>query len=379
MRAAGIVAALLLAARPVAAQAAGADAAVFRVVAGQVLRITAQDTVPAARAMVVLHRIGRDRQGPLDSAVTDAAGRFRFRFPFDSTALHILTSAHHGVQYFSEPVHTASGRPDTSLVFAVHDTSSRQGVSFAARHIVLSAPAEDGARNVVELVAISNVGPLTRVPAAPGGISWEWAVPGGAVALAVAEGDLPPGAVALEDGRIVVRAPLPPGLREITVEYFLPPGTPVARFPFDAEVPAVNLLVEEPEAEITAPGLAPADSITVIEARTFRRWNGAVGPGAVLVVRLPVPGRWGRVAIAGLIAIVALALAWATMRVLRTPAPAAAMRASPDAILDEIVRVDALRAAAGAHDPAEAARLDARRAELKARLAAALARPDGAA
>ncbi|HEX6645388.1 MAG TPA: hypothetical protein VF037_11975 [Gemmatimonadales bacterium] len=378
-RAAALAAALLAAARPAGAQDAAPPAAGAQVVAGTVLRITARDTVPAAGATVVLHRIGRDRQGPLDSTVTDPGGRFRFRYPADSASLHILTSRHHGIQYFSEPVHSASGRPDTTLVLAVHDTSSRQPVSLAARHIVLSAPAQDGTRNVVELVAVTNAGPLTRVPDGPAGAAWTWPVPAGAVALAVAEGELPEGAVTLEGDRIAVRAPLPPGLREITVEYVLPPGIAEARFPFDSGAASVNLLVEEADADVTAPGLAPADSVTVIEARSFRRWTGAVAPGGVLVARVPVPGRWGRVAVVVLVVLVAFVLAWVTMRVLRRPLSAPVAAGSPDAILDEIVRVDAMRAAVGEGDPAEAARLEARRAELKARLAAALARPGGVA
>src|SRR5690606_16162042 len=106
---------------------------------------------PAAGADVLLPRTGRHRQAPLDSLRPDRLGRFRSPFPADTTALYLLTSRHHGVQYFSDPVHTNPERPDTGIVLAVHDTASSAPLTLEARHIVISAPEVDGSRNAVEL------------------------------------------------------------------------------------------------------------------------------------------------------------------------------------------------------------------------------------
>lgn len=327
---------------------------------------------------MVLHRIGRDRQGPLDSMMTDAAGRFRFVVPADTAALHLLTSRHDGVQYFSEPVHANPERPDTALVLAVHDTSSSQPVELAARSIVVSAPAADGTRSVVELLALRNGGPLTRVPADTGSATWGWRIPRDVVGFAADEGELSAGAIELRGDSVLVRAALPPGLREITIEYHLPATRDDVRFMFDAAAGSVNLLVEEPEAKLSLPdGLVP-DSATVIEERRFRRWAGTVRAGEAISASVPVPGRWGGGALAALVALVVLALAAGAAVAFRggRRAPMAAVgEPGADALIEAIARLDAARLAAGALDAEAERRYAGERAALKARLERALARP----
>ena len=342
------------------------------------MRITATDTVPATGAVVVLHRIGRDRQGPLDSMVTDAGGRFLFRVRADTAALHLLTCRHHGVQYFSDPVHTNPDRPDTALVFAVHDTSSAQPVELAARSMVVSAPAADGTRNVVELLALRNGGPLTRVPADTGTAAWSWRIPRDVLGFAADEGELSAGAIELRGDSVLVRAALPPGLREITIEYHLPATRGDVRFMFDAAAASVNLLVEEPEARLALPdGMVP-DSATVIEDRRFRRWAGAVRAGETISASLPVPGRWGGGALTALIGLVVLALAAGAAVAFRGSrhAPIAALKEpGTDALIEAIARLDAARLAARPLDADAERRYAGERAALKARLERALARP----
>ena len=88
------------------------------------IRVGAGDSIPAAGIRVVLHYIGRQRREPADSMVTDPRGRFRFRYPADTTALHILTARYAGIQYFADPLGSNPTRPDTNVTLLVHDTSS---------------------------------------------------------------------------------------------------------------------------------------------------------------------------------------------------------------------------------------------------------------
>lgn len=361
----------LLASAPLAAQERSL------VAAGRVVRISATDTMPADAATVVLHRIGRDRQAPIDSTRTDISGRFGFRFAADTTALYLLTSRHDGIQYFSAPVHTNPDRPDTALVLAVHDTSSRQPVWLAGRSIVVSAPGADGTRNVVEVLALRNDGPLTRVPSDTIAPAWAWRIPREVAGFAADEGELSAGAVALHGDTVVVRAAIPPGLREVTVEYFLPAGRDEARFAFDDTAESVNLLVEESGASLTLPeGLVP-DSATVIEERRFRRWSGTVASGEAIVASLPVAGRWGGSVVGLMIAALAMALVAGALRAFRHTAgtrPPAPDTAGTDALIEAIARLDAAHAASGPHDAETEQRHAERRAALKEELARALAR-----
>src|SRR5215470_1271625 len=91
---------------------------------GRVVRTVGADSVAVAHARVLLHRIGRSAQGPIDSVTTDAAGRFRFRFTPDTSAVFLASSRFQGIEYFSPAVRQASATPDTTLRIVVSDTSS---------------------------------------------------------------------------------------------------------------------------------------------------------------------------------------------------------------------------------------------------------------
>ena len=81
--------------------------------AGRVAREQGGDTIPVPAARVVLHRVGRDQQGPIDSLVTGADGRFRFRYLADTAAVFLLSSGYAGIEYFSTPLHLDPNAPDT--------------------------------------------------------------------------------------------------------------------------------------------------------------------------------------------------------------------------------------------------------------------------
>lgn len=344
--------------------------------AGRVVRITASDSLPASGVRVVLHRIGREMQGPLDSVVTDDAGRFGFRFQPDTTVLYILTARHAGIQYFSDPVHTNPERPDTAIIMGVHDTSSTAPVSLEARHIVLGAPAEDGTRTVVELLALRNDGPLTRVPRDSVAASWSARIPPQAIGFAVGAGDLAAGAAGRSGDSVVVVAPLSPGERQITLQYLLPANLERAVFPFDEMVESVTLLVEEDDAVVDGAALTMGDSVTVIQGRPFRRWSGSLAAGAALRVELPHAeqlGYWALIALVGLLSVV---LAVGALRVfVRRTAPVPAQGGAAALVLDELARLDARYAGRQAATSPDAWReYEMRRALLKQELAAALAR-----
>src|SRR5919112_5474935 len=91
------------------------------------------DSAPLIGARVLLHRVGRDIQGPVDSTRADDRGRFRFRFRPDTSALYLLSVRYGGIEYFSTPVHTNPGRPDTAIRLVACDTSSTAPVAVEAR------------------------------------------------------------------------------------------------------------------------------------------------------------------------------------------------------------------------------------------------------
>lgn len=349
---------------------------------GQVVR--GPDAEPMAGTTVVLHHVGREEQGPLDTMRTDAAGRFRFRFAADTASLYIVTARYQGIEYFSNPIATNPARQD-SIVLQVFDTSSTQPVHTEARHIVIARPGDDGTRTVVELLVLNNPGEVTRVARDSLGSTWHALIPEQAVGFSAEDGELSAGAIDRNMDSVLVLAPLAPGERQVTIQYHLPADAGRLEYRFDETDNGVNVLVEEPDATVSGGSLALTDSVSVIQGRPFRHFNGVVDSGDVVVVTVPTPFRLGSGWLAGLIALVGAALLAGLVRVFRRPGPVAdgggaESVESVDGMLRRLAQLDdeleALPADAAGDSALSAKRtaLSAQRSALKAELAALLAR-----
>ena len=329
--------------------------------------------MPVPLARVVLHRVGRNEQGPVDSTLADARGRFAFRFLADTTAIYLLSARHDGVTYFASPVHTNPERPDTAIQLVVADTSSRGRVTIAARHIVISAPDEHDARAVVEVIILHNDGPAALVAADSTRPTVAVRVPGAATGVTPGEGDFSAAAVRRVGDSVGIFGPVAPGDKQLVIQYALPGDIGRAGFAFDQPVPLVNLMLEEKAARVLGGLVAQPDSET-IQGRGFSRWQGPMGAGSVLVVRLPRTLRLGGSALAVLVAALALALAGVSWRVFR-PAPRTVPADTAATLVDAIARLDAQHATrTPPPDAADQAAYDAERDRLKTRLLSELAR-----
>ena len=339
--------------------------------AGRVLLPHARDTVTVAGTRVLLHRVGRDAQGAIDSTLTDASGRFRFSFRPDTTALYLLSASHGGIEYFSPPVHTNPARPDTAMVVMVFDTSSRAPVRVEARHIVVPRPGEDGGRAVLDLIVLRNDGIVARVAPDSAHPAWTGLLPAGIGEVEVGESDISPDAVVQRGDSVLVLAPLAPGDKQLSLEYPIPAGRANLSFPVGPDTVTLNVLIEEPEVRVSGGALVMADS-QIIQGRSFHRWTGRMPGGGTVSLTLPHRGS-GRSALIALVGTLALVLALAGWRLLargrRTAAPVEA-----DVLLDRLAALDARYAGREAAGGAEEwARYQAERARLKAEAERALA------
>jgi len=349
---------------------------------GQVVRVSGTDTLPVAGVRVVLHRIGQDRQGPVDSVVTSVSGRFRFHFPADTAALHILSARHSGIEYFSTPISAAASAPDTALQILVADTASDAPLVVAQRHLVIPVPDRSGRRHVVDLVLLANRGTRTRVAATPEGAVWEIPTPPGATGVhATPESDVSQDALEVREGSIRVLAPIAPGEKQLLIEYDLGPRPGEVTVPLTGPIDTLTLLLEESSVELSGLTLTAGEE-EPIEGRTFRRWAGAVGPdGATLTLRFRdgLSARaWMLLLVGGTILFFA-ALAVALIR-RRHPAVASAPGARPPRrtveLLDRMADLDAEYAGREATvSPERWAGYQAERALLKREVEARLAAP----
>lgn len=350
------------------------------------LRTAGRDSVPLPRARVILHRLGRGAQGPVDSVLADRSGRFRFRFRPDTSAVYLLSARYAGIEYFSPPVHLNPERPDTLLAIVVSDTSSRAPVELAGRHLVIGSPRRDGSRPALELLVLRNRSDRTRVAPDSTTPTWTVSLPPGSLGLEVQPGDYSADAVVRRGDRLALMGAVAPGDKQIVVEYLLPAGLESLEVPMEQGAETVNVLVADRDARVEGPGLAPADSQR-IEGRTYRHWSGAVPAGSTIRIRLsragPVPSWVLPALVAALAAALLGAAGGAALRgraARPSPAPAAAPAPIPgpgaDALITRLAELDLRYAGRRAEvAPEEWAGYEAERARLKAELAAALAGP----
>jgi hypothetical protein len=320
---------------------------------------------------VVLHRVGQDTQGPLDSTRSDRRGRFHFSFRPDSGAFYLLSAEHAGIEYFSQPVPTNPGRPDTSIRILVYDTSSGAPVSLEARHLVVTRPAADGSRSVLDLMVLRNDSRFTRIASDSTRPTWSGPLPQGTIGLDVAESDFSRDALARRDDSVIVIAPFAPGEKQLTVQYLIPSNRSSIELPFARSGAAINVLAEETGVRVSGSGVALADS-QVLQGRSFRRWTGVAQPGAMVQILLPgtrSTPTWILVSLVGALLVVLAGAGW---RLLRGRAAPTSSRCGE--LLDAIAALDVRYRGREGDTPAEewSAYL-AERARIKAQLETSLA------
>lgn len=260
-------------------------------VLAQTVRVTGTvitaDSTPVPAARVVLHRIATAVQGPLDSTRADRGGRFGFGFRPDTAAFYLLSTRHSGIEYFSPPLSTNPGRPDTAVRIVVYDTSSNALVTVEARHLVVTRPGEDGSRGALDLIVLQNAGQRTRVASDTLYPSITLPLPVGTSGLQVGESEVSAESVHRTGDSLMITAPIAPGEKQITVQYQVPAGRSTLELPVQGRGQKINVLLEETGARVSGAGMTFADS-QVIQGRSFRRWTGV--PPAAGTIRISLPG-----------------------------------------------------------------------------------------
>ena len=376
---------------PVVASAQGgaqSTSRATRIVEGRVMRPHAndQDPLPVPSIMVTLHQVTRAGGHPLDSMRTDRDGRFSFHYPApaDSTAIHFVSVGYAGITYFSAPLRNPIVRGDDADM-TVFDTTSRPvTITQRGRHIVVSAAGANGSRQVIEVFELSNDTSMTRI-AAPNGSTWSGGLPAGATGFNVGEGDISADAVTARDGRVDVEAPIAPGLKQLSFSYDLPAKSFPLSIPAEHHTDVLEVLIEDSLGTASGAGLQEVDPVNV-DGRHFRRFTARdVAPSSVARVVIATPSRISR---GGFIAIVALALGAAMLVALarttwrgRRAAAVAGYEPpwarDPDALARRIATLDAEFERSGSPTPEARETYELKRADLKARLADAIARRGG--
>lgn len=328
-------------------------------VAGRVVRVVAGDTVAAVGAVVVLHGVTPSVQGAVDSVRSGADGRFRLRAPADTTAILLVSARWGGIEYFSLPLDRDPTVATDAVQVVVADTSAAAPVALLSRHLVIGAPAADGTRNAVDLFILANGGTLTRVAPDSQTPTWRVVLPANVANVVIGESDFAEDAMHLHGDTLELSAAIPPGQRQIIVNYQVPPATRRVVIPFGDAAPLANILLEEDDAEVVGV-LVRTDTVSV-DGRRYTRWSGGVVAGSSVELMFGAAGRlpgWVVEAVAGSFAIALIVITLLSARATRNTAlgttPVAAMATPVDGLLDAIARLDAEYAGREAESAPEA-------------------------
>ncbi|HEX9755150.1 MAG TPA: hypothetical protein VGA42_05555 [Gemmatimonadales bacterium] len=342
------------------------------------------------KARIVLHRLGRQAQGPLDSARTGLDGRFRFWYRPDSQSVYLLSARHAGIEHFSEPI-VAGSAPRTDVMVVVSDTSSTAPVTLAGRFLLVSAPAGDSIRTVIDVLVLENASGATRVQGDSLSPTWTLGrVP--AVRARIEDGtEFSPEAIAFRNDSLFLYAPVSPGRRQIVVAYEMPLDAAELRIPVEVPADTVTVLAEEPALRIGAPGLRETRPAQ-IEQRAVRQWTGSARAGDVITLEFDRPVANPRWALVALVSLTAAALVLGLVgwwqwggasrpsRLSRPSRPARPSRPSRparfpvDDLVDQVARLDlAYRGRRSEVSPEDWTDYESRRRALVARLTTALA------
>jgi hypothetical protein len=354
-----------------------------RRVDGRVTTGAREGMTPVRGQWVVLHRVGHDRAGPIDSVRTGVDGKYHFSYKTsgDSTALYFVSATYGGVAYFTSPLHNAVVSGDDAALTVFDTTSGPVAIRVAGRHLVVGSPNANGNRPVGEVYDLENDSTVTAIARDGKQPVWSTRIPAQAVNFELnSRGDLTKDAITRSGSTLGVLVPISPGIRQIAFTYELPQkGFPLT-VPLERETGVFELLVQEPNARVTGIPIRET-AAQAVEGRTFRRFL-AQDLAASAVVRVDVPRVIGaareKVYIGvgtAMLAAMAAALVLTARRAFagqRRVAAQPVVESKSDTLLRAIAALDE-EFDRGPRDAAARAAYEARREELKRQLSELLA------
>jgi hypothetical protein len=347
-------------------------------VSGRVAIPGADKELPVAGLMVTLHRVGPDTSGAVDSVRTDAQGRYAIRYHRVGAddAIYFAAAIYRGIAYFSAPLRSArvSGEEGEITVF---DTTSRPvELHIRGHHLVVGSPRPNGMRDIVEVWELSNDTTVTVIGRDSLAPIWSAPLPRGAMNVSGGQGDVAVDALVTRGERVTLRAAFGPGVKQISYSYSVAPKSFPLVVPIEHPTSILEVLLEEPTAQVTGGALKSMAAATT-QGRTFKRFLGQdVAVGNSLRVTVPAASAITReyVLIAlgvGIALVMAGALARALMRRGDRGGAALAAPRVTDALVASIALLDARRERGDSSLSEEA--YSTERSALKSQLSDALA------
>jgi len=248
---------------------------------------------PVNDTWVVLHRVGPDSSGPVDSVRSDSRGRYSFKYlrTGSQDAIYFVAASYAGIAYFTPPLPEGRVSGEDGEIAVFDTTSGPIPTSLRGHHVVVSAVDENARRSVMEVYDLSNDTSVTRVASgdSPENATWRAHLTPGASDFRVSQGDISAAAVTFVNGTVNVFAPIAPGIKQLSFSYSLPARAFPLKLPLEKATGVYEIMIEEQAGSVTGPHLKEVDPVTV-EQRNFRRFLASDMPeNSVAVIDLPAP------------------------------------------------------------------------------------------
>lgn len=355
-----------------------------RSVEGRVVRPGAEAFEPVNGTWVTLHRVGRDRAGPLDSVRTTAEGAYRFAYQLTGApdAIYFVSASYAGIAYFSSALAQSEVTGQDAEIQVFDTTSAGIALTVRGRHIILSASTGGTRRGIIEVFEITNDSSRTLIGRTDKTPTFRVRIPPGAQDFKVAQGDVPADAVTNVEGEVLVQMPFAPGLKRLSFSYSVDADAFPLKVPVQFATGVLEVLAEDPQATVNAPRVAETAPAS-IDGRNFRRFLGNDVPASgVLEMGLPGSGQAQKtrivvalIAAIGLAMLLSLARAFGRRTSVRggtVAESAAAADREAERLARQIADLDAKFERARDPGDAERAAYEAERTRLKSALTTAL-------
>ncbi|HET7565454.1 MAG TPA: hypothetical protein VFJ96_10690, partial [Gemmatimonadaceae bacterium] len=236
-----------------------------RLVSGRIVRPTADTILPVPGIWVTIHRVGSDTAAPMDSMRTKRDGSFTFRYkPFgDPNAVYFVSASYGGIAYFSEPLKSARVTGDDAEITVFDTTSAPIPLHVRGRHIVVASPRADGTREMMEVYELSNDTTVTRIAPDDAHPTWTAVLPPNISDFEPGQTDVSPQTMRLADGQLAVVAPFAPGIKQLSFSFRAPAKDFPLSIPVQQGATVLEVLVEEPAAQVSGGGLARVADVSV--------------------------------------------------------------------------------------------------------------------
>ncbi len=262
---------------------------------------------PLTHGRVILHHLSPKYQGPVDSVRLGRTGTFTFHLPTvpDSAAgdLYFAAIMHDGVLYFGTPI-TLPIQLDSLYQIHTYDTTmvAAGGVALPikVRNLFVEKDSTGRGWRVTDLIEVDNKATRT-LTARKDGVVWRYPLPSEGSDFRLGQTGFALDAATFHGDTVVVRAPLPPGLRVFVMRYDVP--DPFLTVPMPGLTSTMEVLVREPAPPIGVTGLQVEDDVELEPGANYRHFVGrnlhdvVVGLKRAPAPRLP-PVRWVAVILA---------------------------------------------------------------------------------